>query len=209
MLNCEFAPAELKDSKALMIVLHGLGDSSAGYHWLPEALDLPWMNYLLANAPDSYYGGYSWYDFTSDEAAGVERSRKLLLDLLGQVQKQGFPLGQTTLFGFSQGCLMTVDVGFRVSDLLAGLVGISGYVHRPDQLLQELSPVARSQRMLFTHGTADPLIPYAKVKEDVKRLVAAGLNIEWREYNKAHTIEGEAELGAIRDFVRAGYPKQI
>ena len=35
-----------------MIVLHGLGDSMEGYRWLPEALQLPWLNYLLVNAPD-------------------------------------------------------------------------------------------------------------------------------------------------------------
>src|SRR5690242_4275749 len=77
MLNTEFFASETPGSKDLLVVLHGLGDSSAGFHWLPEALDLPAMNYLLVNAPDSYYGGYSWYDFTGDEAAGVERSRRL------------------------------------------------------------------------------------------------------------------------------------
>jgi phospholipase/carboxylesterase len=207
MLNTEFVAAAAPESKALLIVLHGLGDSSAGYHWVPEALDLPWMNYLLVNAPDSYYGGYSWYDFSGDESTGIERSRKLLLQLLAQCRQQGFPPEQTTLFGFSQGCLMTIDVGFRAPDRLAGLVGVSGYVHRPERLLQELSPVARTQRMLFTHGTADPMIPCSKVREVVKQLVAAGLNIEWREYHKGHTIAGEEEIGAIRNFIRAVEPK--
>jgi len=205
MLNSELFPSDEKDSKALLIVLHGLGDSSAGFHQLPDALNLPWLNYLLVNAPDPYYGGYSWYDFTGDDAKGIERSRGLLLDFLAQCRKQGFPPDQTTLFGFSQGCLMTIDVGFRFPERLAGLVGVSGYIHRPDRLLNDLSPVARSQRMLFTHGTADPLIPCAKVREDVKKLVAAGLTIEWREYNKGHTIAGEEELSAIRDFIKAGY----
>ena len=206
--NAEFFASDEKDCKALMIVLHGLGDSSAGYRWLPEALDLPWLNYLLVNAPDSYYGGYSWYDFIGDASPGVERSRSLLMEVLVHCRKQGFPPEQTTLFGFSQGCLMTIDVGFRAPDRLAGMVGVSGYVHRPDLLLQELSPVARSQRMLFTHGTADPMIPCAKVREEVKKLAAAGLNIEWREYNKGHTIAGEGELGVIREFIRAGYPER-
>lgn len=208
MLNTEFAAAADKQSKALLIVLHGLGDSSAGYHWVPEALELPWMNYLLVNAPDSYYGGYSWYDFSGDQSAGIERSRNLLLQLLAHCRKQGFPPEQTTIFGFSQGCLMTIDVGFRVTDRLAGMVGVSGYVHQADRLLQELSPVARTQRMLFTHGTADPMIPCAKVREVVKTLVAAGLNIEWREYPKGHTIAGGEEINAIRDFIRSGYPEE-
>ena len=45
-----------------MVMLHGLGDSIEGYRWWPEALGLPWLNHLLVNAPDDYYGGYSWFD---------------------------------------------------------------------------------------------------------------------------------------------------
>ena len=36
MLTAEFHPAEDKTSNRLMVVLHGLGDSIAGYRWLGE-----------------------------------------------------------------------------------------------------------------------------------------------------------------------------
>ena len=201
MFKTEFAPAQDKNSKRLLIALHGLGDSTAGYRWLPGAMGLPWMNYLLVNAPDPYYGGYSWYDFTGDESQGIRRSRALLFDLLDAQRAKGFPTEQTVLFGFSQGCLMAVDVGFRYPHRFAGLVGVSGYVHEPSGLLKELSPVAKDQRMLFTHGTQDPLIPFAEVRQQVDALKAAGLNIEWHAFVKAHTIAGDEELGLIRDFV--------
>jgi predicted esterase len=55
--------------------------------------------------------------------------------------------------------------------------------------------------MLFTHGTQDPMIPCAKVREQVNTLKAAGLNIDWHEYEKTHTIAGEEEIGLIRSFV--------
>jgi predicted esterase len=42
------------------------------------------------------------------------------------------------------------------------------------------------------------------VQGQVSQLKAAGLNVEWREFVKAHTI-AEDEIGVIRDFVRAGY----
>jgi phospholipase/carboxylesterase len=82
MLQVERIEAPEKGSRRLMVVLHGLGDSMEGYRWMPPAMGLPWMNYLLVNAPDHYYGGFSWYDFTGDAAAGVRRSRRLLIDLL-------------------------------------------------------------------------------------------------------------------------------
>jgi phospholipase/carboxylesterase len=205
VLETEFYPAADKNSKRLLIALHGLGDSVAGYRWLPSALGLPWMNYLLVNAPDPYYGGFSWYDFTGDEGKGIRRSRALLIELLDQHQAKGFPTEQTVLFGFSQGCLMTVDVGFRYPHRLAGLIGVSGYVHEPEKLLAELAPIAPQQRMLFTHGTQDPLIPFAEVREQVNLLKAEGLRVQWHEFVKAHTIAGEEELELIRDFIIAGY----
>jgi phospholipase/carboxylesterase len=205
MLHHELIPAVQKSSRRLLIALHGLGDSIEGYRWLPEALDLPWMNYLLVNAPDDYFGGFSWYDFTGEPDAGIRRSRKLLDALLDAQRAAGFPTEQTTLFGFSQGCLMAVEVGFRYPHRFAGLVGVSGYVHRPDDLLRECPPVAREQRMLFTHGTLDPLIPFAPVREQVKALRSAGLKIEWREFAKAHTIAGREEMEVLCDFIVAGY----
>ena len=66
MLHYELIPAaESRDggTRRLMVMLHGLGDSIEGYRWLPEAMALPWLNYLLVNAPDDYYGGYSWFDY--------------------------------------------------------------------------------------------------------------------------------------------------
>ena len=205
MLKSEFIPAQKKDSRRLLIALHGLGDSPAGYRWMPDELALPEMNYLLVRAPDPYYEGFSWFDISGDAAPGVERSRKLLFDLLDAQVKAGFPTAETILFGFSQGCLLTADVGFRYPHTFAGLIAISGWVHEPEQLLKELSPVALEQRMLFTHGTQDPMVPCAKVREQVKALNAAGLLIEWREFAKAHTIAGREELSVIRGFITARF----
>jgi phospholipase/carboxylesterase len=205
MLVAELVSAPERKSRRLMIVLHGLGDSMEGYLWLPSALGLPWMNYLLVNAPDPYFGGHAWFDFSGDAGTGVERSRALLFDLLDEQRQRGFPTDQTTVFGFSQGCLMTLEVGLRYPHLFAGLVGISGYVHEPERLLQELSPVALQQRFLITHGTDDPLIPFAAVREQINLLKAEGVHIEWHEFVKAHTIAGEDELRVIRDFVCSRY----
>jgi phospholipase/carboxylesterase len=205
MLVTEFIPARNK-SQRLLVVLHGLGDSTAGYHWLPEALNLPWLNYVLVNAPDPYYGGYSWYDFASDLRPGVERSRKLLFKLLDDLPSKGFPVAETILFGFSQGCLMVVDVGLRYPHKLAGVVGISGYVFEPEELIREQSAAAPEQRLLITHGFEDPIVPFEPAREQFKMLKAAGLNLAWHEFHKAHTIAGELEMKVIRDFVERGYP---
>lgn len=205
MLHTELIPAADQNSKRLMVMLHGLGDSIEGYRWWPEALRLPGMNHLLVNAPDDYYGGYSWFDYPDEIAPGVLRSRKLLFELLDDLRAKGFPTELTTLGGFSQGCLMTVDVGLRYPHRFAGLVGISGWVFDLENLVKDPSPVARQQRLLMTHGTSDPVIPIEKVRPQIPPLKAAGFNVEWREFAKVHTIQGETEMAVIRNFVQAGY----
>ena len=204
MLHTEFIPAAQKDSRALLVMLHGLGDSLEGYRWFPTALNLPWLNHLLVNAPDDYYGGYSWFDI-ENKTPGVLRSRKLLTDLLDDLRTKNFPANQITLGGFSQGCLMTIDVGLRYPHQLAGLVGISGWVHDLENLLTEAPTIAKKQRLLATHGPFDTVIPITGVREQIKKLQAHGHQTAWHEFPKAHTIYGEEELAVIRQFVRAGY----
>ena len=212
MLDNELVPAAKPRpdaSRPLMVVLHGLGDSMDGWRWFPEVMNLPWLNYLLVNAPDEYFGGFSWFDINGDMVPGVERSRELLFGLLDDLRTKGWPVEQITLGGFSQGCLMCVDVGLRYPHQLAGICGISGWICQPEKLLRQLSPVARQQRLLMTHGTLDPLIPIEKVRPQIPLLKAAGLQIEWHEFIKEHTVAGEAEISVLRNFVRAGYPGAV
>jgi phospholipase/carboxylesterase len=209
-LDSFLIPAEDPQSRRLWIMLHGLGDSVEGYRWLPGTLRLPEMNYLLVNAPDDYYGGFSWFEFddhgTPDVMRpGVERSRALLFQLLEAQRAAGFPTEETILGGFSQGCLMALDVAARYPHRLAGVVGISGYVCEPEKLVRELSPVAKQQRFLVTHGTYDPLLPLTETRAQIELLQRVGLDIRWHEFRKEHTIAGQAEIDLIREFVVGCY----
>ena len=85
------------------------------------------------------------------------------------------------------------------------MIGVSGYVHRLELLLEELSPVAKEQKFLITHGTEDPLIPFLQVKAQFERLKRAGIQVEWHEFRKAHTIAGDEELNVIRHFVKSRF----
>ena len=205
MLSGEFIPAADKNSRQLFVALHGLGDSPAGWRWLPDALQLPSQNYLLVRAPDEYFGGFSWFDYPGDIAPGIHRSRKMLFDLLDDLRAKNFPAEQITLGGFSQGCLMALETGLRYPHRLAGIVGISGWVFEIEKLIRDLTPVAKSQRVLVTHGHFDPLLPFAESEKLVRQLQAAGLDVAWHDFPKAHTVHGEAELKIIREFVRAGH----
>jgi phospholipase/carboxylesterase len=192
-------------SPRLMVVLHGLGDSMAGFYWMPQMLGLPWLSYLLVNAPHPYFMGYAWYDIEQPEP-GVLEGRGLLRRLFAELRGQGWAAADTVLFGFSQGCLMSLDFALRHDERLAGIVGVSGYAFGLERLPAELNPRAREQAWLVTHGTHDELLPIARTRAQMEQLRALGVPIEWHEFPKTHTIDPEAELALIRSWIAARWP---
>ncbi len=201
-LETVFVPAkEWGGSEKLLIVLHGLGDSIEGYRFLPEILNFPRLSYLLVNAPDRYYTGYSWYDIYNDQRPGIIRSRELLTRALADLKAQGWGLENVGLFGFSQGCVMSLDVALRSPERLGCVVGVSGYVAFLSEYPEALSPVVAEQKILVTHGTLDPLVSSRSMHEQVKKLRQFGVKIGWQAYEKEHTIDPVQEIPTIRKFI--------
>jgi predicted esterase len=207
MLEARLIAAKEAGSRRLLIVLHGLGDSLRGYLGFPGELNLPWLNCLLANAPNPYYTGYSWFDFPGDPRPGVAASYGLLSELLDHQRAQGIPPEEIALLGFSQGCLMVWETGLRYPHRLAGCVGISGFICEPETLLRERSPVSGSQKFLVTHGYMDPVIPFAESKKQVEFMKKSGVDVQWYECPKAHTIDPYGEMQAIRRFIQQCFVK--
>ncbi len=195
-LRCEFATPPKTNGK-LVVVLHGRGDSSAGFHWMPNLMALPEVSWLLVNAPDPWYGGFSWYGMPPDHGAGVVRSRRLLDQLFDEVLAQGFSAEDIVLFGFSQGCLLTLEWGGRTALPLAGCIGVSGYCYDPIALGEEASDEAKARRWLVTHGFEDEVLPYETTAKQIELIKEAGLPIDFRSFSKGHTID--PDLKDIRE----------
>ena len=195
-------------SEKVLVVLHGLGDSLNGFTWMPHELRLDSLSYLLVNAPDDYYGGFSWFDFTSGGAdmgpavAGIQRSRKLIRALLDELMAQGVKSNDILLFGFSQGCLMALDAGLRADVVLGGVCGVSGWLAFAEEYPAAFSAVAAQQEFLVTHGLRDPLLPFRATQAQMAQLKALGIRVEFREYDKDHTVLPE-ELKDIRAWLSA------
>ncbi|HEX5000125.1 MAG TPA: serine esterase, partial [Terriglobia bacterium] len=161
------------ESRRLLVVLHGLGDSASGFLWLQEELGFESLNLLLLNAPDPYYTGYSWYDIDNPQP-GIERSREILTRIFDETRREGYASDHTFLLGFSQGCLMTLEFGSRYAAALAGYVGISGYVRSPEAILNEMNPLVNNGAWLVTHGLDDELLPVHLTRAQIQKLNAAG-----------------------------------
>ena len=220
MLNGVRMAAREGDRPPLLIVLHGLGDSSAGWEWLPGELQLPWLEYLILDAPDAYLDGRSWFGigFPADgrltgalppvDAGAIERSRREIEAVLAREKASGRHSGEIALLGFSQGCLMTLEAGLRHGDPLAGLVAISGWVHEPSRLVAEAPAHARSVPVLMTHGTWDPLLGIEHVRPQARAMRDAGFDVLWQEFEKEHTVAGRTEVQFIARFLEQCFGRE-
>ncbi len=200
-LNYEFWPAPDAGSKKFLLVLHGRGDSPRGFHFLPAALGIDSLNTLFLEAPDAYGPGFSWYGIPPHQGPGILRSRALLFALLGRLQAEGIAATDIFVLGFSQGCLMTLDLALRYPKRLGGFVGISGYVYFEEEYPQAFSPVATKQCIWVSHGHQDEALPFARSESSVQRLRSQGITIEWVPLDKEHTVDPVDEIPLIRAFL--------
>jgi phospholipase/carboxylesterase len=200
-LHAEHLAAVSHGPHRLMLVMHGLGDSLEGYRFLPDYLKIPGLEYLLVNAPDSYFTGFSWFDIFGDLKTGIRRSRGLLFDLLEELKAQGWKTEDIGLFGFSQGCLMALDLACRYPAKFGCVVGVSGFVEFLEEYPEKFSPAAREQKIMVTHGTLDSMLPFHKTRSQIQALQGMGLSINWQEYSKDHTIDPQREAADIRKFI--------
>lgn len=195
-----FIPAQIPSNK-LLIVLHGRGDSSEGFLNLGEFLKIPQMNYLLFDAPFEYFGGHSWYQLPPNQLPGIEYSSHLLRESLEKLFEGDFHPQESFLFGFSQGSLLTFEFGARYERVLAGYIGVSGYIYDVDRLLEEHNPNATASSWLCTHGRFDNVLAFEESKEQIEQLQASGWKVEFHSYDKEHTLDRD-ELTMISEWIR-------
>ena len=195
-----FIPSKVP-SKKLMIILHGRGDSSEGFTMLPEFINIDDMNYILFDAPFEYFTGYSWYQLPPEQLPGIEYSSKLLTNVLDELFEEQFNANESFLFGFSQGSLLTFEFGARYHKVLAGYIGVSGYIYDADKLLIDMNQDVKESNWLCTHGTYDNVLPFEISKEQVETLQNGGFDIEFKSYEKDHSIDRD-ELIMISEWIQ-------
>jgi phospholipase/carboxylesterase len=196
--------------RGTLVFLHGLGDSPAGWSFLPHALELPWLEIVLVQAPIPYGPGWAWYELdpslrpTANTRADIAASRGLLESLLGEL---GRPTESVVLGGFSQGSVMALETGLRSALPLAGLLCISGYVPLIADFPGGFGPRALERRILCTHGTWDQVIPHAFSESQSEALAAMGVPIRMETFDKPHGLDEEEELPRIRTWLEETFAK--
>jgi phospholipase/carboxylesterase len=178
-------PAAGGKPRRLVILLHGLGADGNDLIGLAPywARLLPDAEFVSPNAPfpcDMAPYGYQWFSAQDRSPAavlaGVRAAAPMLDGFIDEaLAERDLGAADLALVGFSQGTMMSLFVGLRRRERLAGIVGFSGRLLAPELLADELSS---RPPILLVHGTEDPLVPYRSLNAAQTALEAAGVPVE-------------------------------
>ena len=192
-------PLSKNKPRQAIILCHGYGGdgkdiSALAIHWqrfLPEAI------FLCPNAPETCAvnpQGYQWFDLTSEKdeiilekSLVAEEKLNIFLDQVFD----NFQLEPTNLalVGFSQGCMMSIQVGLKKKEQINCLVGYSGKIINQ----QHLSDNIKSKPKIFLmHGAKDTIVSPTHLLEAKEYLNNQGIKIKTKLFkNCEHRIPVE------------------
>lgn len=208
----EVAPQQTPH-KALVIWLHGLGDSGNGFAPIVPQLQLPAelaIKFIFPHAPrrkitiNNGMPMRAWYDIKSldfnsrADAAGVAESAQSIAALIAQEITQGTAANRIVLAGFSQGGVIALHLAGHFSQPLAGIIALSTYLSEPASLP---SHAANGNTPIFmAHGRDDDVVPMPMGKAAYHVLQKKGYQVNWQDYDMQHNV-CQQELAHIRQFL--------
>ena len=188
---------------ATIIIMHGLGADGRDFVPIAEQLDLSSIGpvrFLFPNAPSipvTINGGYvmpAWYDILAadlvkrEDEVGLRQSRLEIEALIANEKARGIPASRIVVAGFSQGCAMSLMVGLRHAEALAGIVGMSGYLPLAATTAAEHTAASLKTPIFMAHGTRDGVVALPRATASRDALVAMGYAVQWHEYPMEHSV---------------------
>ena len=158
-------PEDNKEIKNAIILLHGYGGDGKDI----SMLSLNWKRYLpntIFICPNGHEScsinpsGFQWFDLTKDDPKYIiEQSIKAenkLNQFIDEVKNE-FKLknNKICLSGFSQGCMMSINLGLTSEEEFNCIVGFSGKIIDQENLK---SRKKNSTNILLIHGNSDQVV---------------------------------------------------
>ena len=199
-------PEEGIEIKHAIILLHGYGGDGKDI----SMLTLNWKRFLkntIFLCPDAHEickinpSGFQWFDLnTEDEKYVLNESKKAEYKLNQYIEevKLEYKLNnsQICLSGFSQGCMMSINLGLTASESFNCIVGFSGKIIHKDDLS---SRIKSKTNILMIHGDLDPIVPPSSLLDAKDFFIRNKINIETQMIkNCDHHIPVEASSAALK-----------
>ena len=199
--------------KKVVIFLHGYGADGADLFSLSDPLSeqLPDCFFASPDAPRKCGAspfGYEWFPIPEidgstipDMMQALASSEKLMIELIDGYKKR-FDLDSSdfVLLGFSQGCMISLNIGLRQLNDLGGIVGISGKILMPESL--EESDKKSYPPVILIHGDADDVVPISSMYDAEKVLNKINVNFSTHiSKNIGHGIAPDGLAKAL-EFIK-------
>ena len=158
-------PDNNKEIKNSIILLHGYGGDGKDI----SMLSLNWKRHLpntIFICPNGHEkcpinpSGFQWFDLTQDDPEYILeqsiKAEKKLRKFIDEIKNE-FQLSnkKICLSGFSQGCMMSINLGLTIEEEFSCIVGFSGKIINQEDLK---SRKKNSTNVLLIHGDTDQVV---------------------------------------------------
>ena len=196
--------------KNAIILLHGYGGDGKDI----SMLSLNWKRHLpntVFICPNGHEtclinpSGYQWFDLTKDDSEYILeqsiKAEKKIKKFIDEI-KQEFNLtnDRICLSGFSQGCMMSLNVGLTSQEKFSCIIGFSGKIIDTKNLK---SRIKNSTEILLIHGEKDQIVPSTYLLEAEDFLIRNNIKIKTQLIkNCDHNIPIEASSIALNYILK-------
>ncbi|MDC3341673.1 serine esterase [Candidatus Pelagibacter sp.] len=203
-------PEEGVKIKHAVILLHGYGGDGKDI----SMLTLNWKRHMpntVFICPNGHEvcpinpTGFQWFDLTKDDIdyildQSIKAEEKIKLFINEIKQEFNLQNNQICLSGFSQGCMMSLNVGLTSEEKFSCIVGFSGKIINQNNLKLRIK---NSTDTLLIHGDADQVVPSTYLLEAKDFLIRNNVGVETLLLkNCDHHIPVEASSTALNYILK-------
>jgi len=202
-------PEEHEKIENAVILLHGYGGDGKDI----SMLTLNWKRFLkntIFLCPDAHElckinpSGFQWFDLNTENERHIliesKKAENKLKQFIEEIKLEyKLKNSQICISGFSQGCMMSINVGLTSNESFNCIVGFSGKIIDKDDLS---SRIKTKTNILMLHGDLDPIVPASSLLDAKDFLIRHKINIETLMIkNCDHHIPVEASSAAL-NFIK-------
>ena len=205
-------PENETEIKNAVILLHGYGGDGKDI----SMLTLNWKRFLTNTVflcPNGHEKckinpiGYQWFDLETNDKSyilnEVIRAESILTRYIEEVKKEyNLKNSNICLSGFSQGCMMSINLGLTSKETFNCVVGFSGKIIDKDNLS---SRIESKPKTLLIHGEQDEIVPPSNLLDAKDFFLRNEIKLETLMIKDCdHHIPVEASSSALK-FIKDNF----
>ena len=203
-------PEKNKDIFNVVVLLHGYGGDGKDISILASNWKryMPNTIFICPNGHESCVinpAGYQWFDLSKDDTNyvldEVLKAEKKLNQFIDEIKKRyNLDNDQITISGFSQGCMMSINIGLTAEKPFRSIVGFSGKIINLNNLKIKKKNFTKT---LLIHGDSDEIVPSTYLLEAKDFLLRENVDVETHLIkNCGHNIPIEASSIALNYILK-------